>query len=79
MQIGSPLFDSITISLNPKYYKGKEFIIRTVNNSKDHLYIQKASLNDQLQTSPFLKFSDIVNGGTLILEMSKEPNKAWLK
>jgi len=79
MQIGSPLFDSITISLNPKYYKGKEFIIRTVNNSKENFYIQKASLNNQLQKTPFLKFSDIVNGGTLILEMSNEPNKVWIK
>lgn len=79
MQIGSPLFDSVTIQLNPKYYKGKEFIIRTINNSKENLYVKKASLNKQKQMSPFLNFSDIVNGGTLILEMSNEPNKAWIK
>ena len=34
MQVGSPLFDKITIQLNPDYYKGKQFVIETENNSK---------------------------------------------
>jgi len=73
MQIGSPLFDEITIRLNPKYYKGKQFTIKTVNNSKTNIYIQSGTLNDKAQTTPFIKFSDIVNGGTLILKMSDQP------
>jgi len=30
--IGSPLFDKVTIKLNKKYYKGKQFVIETKNN-----------------------------------------------
>ena len=73
MQIGSPLFDSISIRLNPNYYKGKTFTIKTINNSKENVYVQKATLNGKPQTTPFINFSNIVNGGTLILKMSKEP------
>ena len=29
--LGSPLFDKITIRLNDRYYKGKEFVIETRN------------------------------------------------
>ncbi|HEY3371147.1 MAG TPA: GH92 family glycosyl hydrolase [Prolixibacteraceae bacterium] len=73
MQIGSPLFDSVTIKLNPKYYKGKKFSIKTINNSKVNPYVQRMSLNNQTLGSPFIKFSEIVNGGTLILNMGHEP------
>jgi len=73
MQIGSPLFDEITIRLNPTYYKGKQFTIKTVNNSKTNVYVQSGTLNDKAQTTPFIKFSDIVNGGSLILNMGNKP------
>lgn len=73
MQIGSPLFDKITIRLNPQYYKGKQFVIKAVNNSKSNIYIQQATLNNKAQKTPFIKFSDIVNGGTLTLKMSDQP------
>jgi len=33
VQIGSPIFDEITIKLNPDYYKGNEFVIEAMNNS----------------------------------------------
>ena len=73
MQIGSPLFDEIIIRLNPTYYKGKQFTIKTVNNSKTNVYVQSGTLNDKAQTTPFIKFSDIVNGGSLILNMGNKP------
>jgi len=75
MQIGSPLFDSITIHLNPKYYKGKIFTIQTINNSKENMYVQQTSLNNKILNTPFINFSDIVNGGRLVLKMSNEPLK----
>ncbi len=75
MQIGSPLFDKITIKLNPQYYKGKQFVIKTINNSKDNIYVQQATLNNKSQKMPFINFSDIVNGGTLILNMGNEPKR----
>ncbi len=73
MQIGSPLFDKITIQLNQDYYKGKQFVIETENNSKDNVYVQKVELDGEVQNSPFVKFQDIVNGGKLKLNMSGTP------
>ena len=73
MQIGSPLFDKITIQLNQDYYKGKQFVIETENNSKDNVYVQKIELDGKVQDSPFVKFQDIVNGGKLKLNMSGTP------
>jgi putative alpha-1,2-mannosidase len=76
VQIGSPIFDKITIQLNPDYYKGGEFVIEAVNNSNKNRYIQDIKLNGQKHDKVWLYHSDIVNGGTLKLEMSKVPNRS---
>ena len=67
--IGSPLFDQITIKLNPKYYSGGQFEIQAINNSPSNPFIQSASQNGQSKTDVVLNHSDIINGGTLILNM----------
>lgn len=68
--VGSPLFDKVTIELNPQYYKGKQFIIETKNNSRENIYVSALSLNGQKLQRPFLSFADIVKGGRLVLNMS---------
>jgi len=73
MQIGSPLFDEITIKLNQDYYKGKQFTIKTINNSKENIYVQKVTLNNKIKNDLSIPFSDIVKGGTLILNMGNNP------
>ena len=73
MQIGSPLFDEITIKLNQDYYKGKQFTIKTINNSKENIYVQKVTLNNKTRKNLSIAFSDIVKGGTLILNMDNKP------
>ncbi len=76
-QIGSPLFNKITIQLNPNYYPGKEFVIETQNNLKENKYIQSASLNGKDQSSVFLPFKQIIEGGKLIINLGQEPNQNW--
>ena len=71
--ISSPLFDRITISLNDKYYPGKQFVIETENNSKDNIYIQSVSVNGVSLNSTFLPFSDIVAGGKMTFRMGNTP------
>ena len=44
-EITSPIFDKITIQLDPRYYKGNEFVIEVSNNQPEHGYIQRAELN----------------------------------
>jgi predicted alpha-1,2-mannosidase len=73
-QIGSPLFDKITIRLNNKYYKGKTFTIETKNNSASDLYIQSINTNGKESESCFVPFRDVVKGGKMIIKLGDKPN-----
>jgi predicted alpha-1,2-mannosidase len=69
-QIGSPLFNKVTIQLNPNYYKGKNFVIKANTNSKENVYINAINLNEKPVKNFSISHSDITKGGELILEMS---------
>jgi predicted alpha-1,2-mannosidase len=71
--IGSPLFPKATINLE----NGKKFVIKTINNSKENIYVQSAKLNGEEYTKSFIKHSDIIAGGEIVFEMGATPNKAW--
>jgi putative alpha-1,2-mannosidase len=71
--LGSPLFDKITIKLDPGYYEGRELIIRTLNNSPDNIYVQSASLNGERLGKYWVKRNALLKGRELILEMGPEP------
>ena len=73
LSVGSPLFDKVTIELNPAYYPGKQFTIETVNNSKENKYVQTYTLNGETLHQPSLAFKDLVKGGHLKLEMGATP------
>ena len=73
-QVGSPLFDRITIQLNQDYYSGQKFIIETKNNSPENKYIESIALNGKKQGSILLPFTDVVNGGELVIELNLTPN-----
>jgi len=75
--IGSPVFDRVVIHLSDKYYSGKDFIIKTINNSPENKYIMKAELNGKPLKQPFIPNSQLVKGGELILTMGSEPNYTW--
>ena len=77
MQIGSPLFDKVTIHLNKKYYQGDTFTIVTCNNTDTAYYVQSAELNGQKLNKCFFSLKEIQKGGTLSLKMGKEPNQKW--
>lgn len=76
-EIASPIFDKITIRLDPEYYAGGQFVVEVNNNSAENLYIQSAELDGQALNKPWFYHRDLVDGGTLSLEMGKEPNKEW--
>jgi putative alpha-1,2-mannosidase len=72
--LGSPIFDKVVIHLNPKYYSGGTFTIKTKNNSKSNIYVQSAQLNGKPFNSLKLPHSEIVKGGILELGMGDQPN-----
>lgn len=76
-EITSPVFDNITIKLDNKYYKGKQFNIITHNNSRQNMYIQKARLNGQVLNNFWFTHADFAKGGTLEIWLGAQPNKTW--
>ena len=77
IEITSPVFESITISLDKEYAKGGKFVVRALDNSPENVYIQSAKLNGEPYNKCYINFSDIVAGGELELQMGAEPNPEW--
>lgn len=77
VELTAPLFNKVTISLDPKFYRGKSFVISTANNTPDNIYIQSAKLNGKPLQKSWIYFSDIVNGGTLSYVLGSQPNPDW--
>lgn len=75
--ITSPIFDEVTIRLDPKYYSGKTFRIITHNNSKENLYIQQVQLNGRALNNFWFTHEEFAKGGTLEIWLGPQPNKAW--
>ncbi len=69
--LASPVFDRITINL----HNGKTLKIICPNNSKDNKYIQSIRLNGKPLNQVWFRHADIVNGGTLELQMGNTPNE----
>jgi predicted alpha-1,2-mannosidase len=75
--IGSPLFEQVTLNLDPKYYPGRTFAVVTRNNSADNFYVQSARLNGRPLNRAWLTHGEIVAGGKLELVMGAKPNELW--
>lgn len=73
--IGRPLFDAVTIH-QPN---GKDFVIRTENNSKVNKYIQSVTLNGKPLDTPFFTHADIVKGGEMVVTMGGHPSRWGVK
>ena len=76
-EIGSPIFSKISVDLGEKYGRGKTFDIEAVNVSRENKYVQSAVLNGKKLDSFWFPASELLKGGTLILEMGATPNKNW--
>jgi predicted alpha-1,2-mannosidase len=76
-EISSPIFNKITVKLNPKYYPGKQFVIEATGNSSKNIYIQSAMLNGKSIDQPWFYHEQLIKGGKLTLNMSSNPNKKW--
>lgn len=76
-EVGSPIFDEITLHLDEQYYTGRRFTIETQGNSIENRFIQSAALDGQPLRKPWFYHDDLVDGGTLVLEMGSEPNESW--
>ena len=74
VEICSPLFEEVSFDLDPAFYPGKTFTVRTHGKGD---YIQKAKLNGKDLTRCWLDWNEIASGGKLELWLGPEPNTAW--
>ncbi len=71
--IGSPLFEKTVINVG----NGKTFTIEAKDVSTKNKYIQSAFLNGKPLNLPQFTHRDLVNGGSLVLQMGPRPNENW--
>jgi putative alpha-1,2-mannosidase len=71
--ITSPVFSKVTIDLP----SGKTFTVIAENSSRTNKYIQSASMNGKALDIPWFSHDDLINGGTLVLEMGEKPGPVW--
>lgn len=77
-EITSPLFDRVTITLDPRYYTGKMFTIETRGNKPGNVYIQSARLNGKpIEGRFWITHREFTAGGRLEIELGPKPNKRW--
>lgn len=74
MDIGSPIFDSITIHLNEAYYTGDKIQIIAKNNSDTNRYIKSIKWNNAMLNLPEIEHGGLTKGGILELQMTSKPN-----
>jgi predicted alpha-1,2-mannosidase len=70
---GSPAVPKAEVHLS----NGKTLHIEAKNLSEKNIYVQSVLLNGKNWQSPFLPYSQIKDGGTIVYTMGPEPNKAW--
>lgn len=72
--IGAPLFEKITLHLDPTDLN-KTFTIKVNNYSSRNIYVKSITLDGKQLDKPFINHSDILNGKLLEFEMDSIPNK----
>ena len=71
--IGSPLFEQVSMRLD----NGKVFTIKAKGASRENKYIQSARLNGKTWDKTWFHHDDLINGGTLELQMGPRPCREW--
>ena len=76
-EIASPLYPKVEINLGNRYGRGEKFVIEAKNVSRLNKYVQSATLNGKVLQDFKFPASELLKGGSLVLEMGPEPNKNW--
>jgi predicted alpha-1,2-mannosidase len=71
--LGSPLSGQSELSFS----NGKHFRIHAEQLAKQNIYIQRATLNGIAYSKSYIRHSDIISGGELVLYMGDKPSATW--
>jgi predicted alpha-1,2-mannosidase len=75
--LGAPLFEKLTINLDPLWHQGKSFTVIGHHNSSENFYVQSVKLNGSYLHRSWITHEEITAGGTLEFEMGPQPNLHW--
>lgn len=76
-EITAPVFESVTVRLDPSYYAGGEFRIVVEGKPTEEPYIQYAELNGRPLTAPWIRHAEVTAGGVLRIRVASKPNRSW--
>jgi len=71
-QIASPIFERVTLRLNPDVYTGGTFVVETTGSGPSGVHVNRAALNGETLDRWWITHDELVAGGTLTLEMSED-------
>lgn len=69
--LGTPVFDEVKLHLE----NGKTFTISAKNLNRNNFYVKGMQLNGVDHSKTFITDKDFAEGGSMVFEMSNEPNK----
>jgi predicted alpha-1,2-mannosidase len=72
--LGAPLFERLTIALDPAWYGNKSFTVIGRNNSPENMFVQSVTLNGKPLERSWIRHHEIVAGGVLEFQMGPKPN-----
>jgi len=70
---GSPMLDEARIKVADNNY----FTVKTINNARNHPYIQSVTLNGKPYTKTYIEHNTLMQGGQLTFTMGEKPNYNW--
>ena len=73
--ISTPVFDRVTVKLDPDYYSKKELVIEAVNRKPENIYISKIELDGKPFKGYFISHDQLMNAGRLTIYCSDKPRK----
>jgi putative alpha-1,2-mannosidase len=56
---------------------GTKLFVKTFNQGKSNVYIQKVVLNGEELKRNYLLHDDIIHGGEIVFYLGSRPNKKW--
>ncbi|EKM76087.1 hypothetical protein AGABI1DRAFT_131606 [Agaricus bisporus var. burnettii JB137-S8] len=74
--VGSPFYDKMTIDLPRMDGSGSNRLTITAKGAAKNPYVKSVTLNGKPIETPFVNWSQFINGGDLVFEMSSKP-EAW--
>ncbi len=72
-EIGSPIFDKVTLQLNPDYYPGSAVVIEAKGNGEDHYFLKEAYWQGSALDGFAVGHNELIKGGELLLELADSP------